>query len=673
MATGVRSKYHIAINGNGFMLRGAPGAPVYAKDDAPLLVQNLRFAARFGLDDFTQSQLNGNGWSYWTQTDWTGGFQTIKWNDNGSYRDGQAVDGLIKYGNISLQNAFISAGSISGGHTLGAYNVANGKLLLGTVKGAGGAKIFGMTSASVISQISASVGISAVNSMSKFNSYTLMGLTRTSGTLKTLVGYNGVGLSAFRSSASVVRAVKGIGARAYFSEYNNAISGDVLLWLTSLSAANTSAGVTSAYSAGQGIKIPRIENLNGIPYFMTDEVGKVTLYRFDELAQQAFPIYTFDNLTNYGTKKYLSYMVITGTSNAKSVAYAFNGSQLLQIFNDQLRDPSYDFSRPFEFLGNLQVKGAQWDSQSWFPGLYGKFASVTYTPFANFANRPYGFALTGSVMKIGYQTSGKYNISGNVVSSQYGGDIAAIDKLENSIFLTFDTLSAGMTIEAFNSPDEGKSFTSIGKASYSQDGPVSSKRIYFPTGMVQKLWNYKVALVGNGNNTPVLQDITHEFRPVPDLKKRWQLSIDGGDNISLLNKQQEQRDGKALMSQLWMEREAKRTVTFEDVDGFSVALVSAMSISATSARVGNVRFMPPQGRMRVLKNGVAEEMYYTSADGGRILGIQRSRKATLARAYTSADKIDNFYTINVVDVHEQINDTDQDKTESIAQLILLEV
>lgn len=668
MATGVRAKYHIAINGNGFMLRGGPQAPVYTKDDAPTIVQNLRFADRFGLGDFSQSQLNGNGWSYWTQTDWTGGFQTIKWVDNGSYRDGQAIDGLIKFGNISIQNAFISAAKISGGHTLASYLPANGKLILGTVKGPGGAKIFSLTSANTIAQISASIGISAVNSMSKFNKWTLMGLTRLSGTKKTLVGYNGTVLSGFRSSASVVRSVKGIGIRAYFSEFNSILSGDVLMYTSNLSA------YTSAYAAGLGQKITRIENLNGIPYFMTDESSRVTLYRYDELSQQAFPIYTFDNLTNYGTKKYLSYMVITGTSNGKSVAYAFNGSQLLQIFNDQLRDASYDFSRPFEYLGNLQVKGAQWNSQSWFPGLYGKFANVQYTPFANFANRPYGFATSASIIRIGYQTSAKFNSSGYVVSSQYGGDIAAVDKLRNSVFLTFYPLSAGHTIEVLRTEDEGRTFSSIGKASFSQDGGVSSKRVYFPSGSVSKLWNYKVVLATtSGNSTPVLQDITHEFRPAPDLKKRWNVSIDAGDSISLLNKQREQRDGKSLMSQLWMEREMKRTVTYEDVDAFSVQLVSAMTAAATSARVRDVRFMPPQGRMRVLKNGVAEEMYYTSADGGRILGITRSRKSTLAQSYTSANTIDNFYTVNVVDVHEEINDTDQNKTESIARLVLLEV
>ena len=77
--------------------------------------------------------------------------------------------------------------------------------------------------------------------------------------------------------------------------------------------------------------------------------------------------------------------------------------------------------------------------------------------------------------------------------------------------------------------------------------------------------------------------------------------------------------------------------------------------------------------MRVRKSNQNEEMTYTSADGGRIRGITRAQKWTLARAYTSADKVDNFYNVYVTDVKEQLNNTDQNKTESIAQVVLLEV
>ena len=110
--------------------------------------------------------------------------------------------------------------------------------------------------------------------------------------------------------------------------------------------------------------------------------------------------------------------------------------------------------------------------------------------------------------------------------------------------------------------------------------------------MITKLWNWKAQLVGPGTTTPTLHDVTFEYRPVPDLKKRWSLSIDAGDEVMLLNKQREQRDGKSLVSDLWLEKEAKRTVVYEDVDSFSVNFVSAMTSANTSARVDKTQWMP---------------------------------------------------------------------------------
>lgn len=183
------------------MLRGAPTQPRYVKEQAPSLVNQL------GVGDLSYNQLNGSGWSYWTQTDWSGGFQRLKWKDDASFEDGQAVDVLAKYGEVTLQNSFTSGVSISGSHKFGAYNVHDGNLLLGSIK-AGAAKVFKITSAHSLSTLSAYAGISAVNSMSRFKNDTLIGLTRTSGSLKTLVKYNGAAVSAFRSTNPIVRAVK---------------------------------------------------------------------------------------------------------------------------------------------------------------------------------------------------------------------------------------------------------------------------------------------------------------------------------------------------------------------------------------------------------------------------------------------------------------------------------
>ena len=660
MATGVRTRYHVAINNKGFMLRGAPTSPRYVKEPAPSLVNQL------GVGDLSYNQLNGSGWSYWTQTDWSGGFQRLKFKDDASFKDGQAVEVLKKYGEVSLQNAFTSALSISGSHSYGASNVHDGNLILGSVK-SGAAKVWKVTSAHSLSTLSAYAGISAVNSMSRFKTDTLIGMTRTSGSLKTLAKFNGSSISAFRSTNPIVRSVKGIGIRAYISEFETATSGDRLSYSTTLSA------WTSAYFAGKNRKISLVEELNGAPYFFIEDGQRVEFYRWDEYAERAYPIYSWSNLTNYGVTHYLSFLIITGSSNGKKVAFSFNGALLKSIFDDQLIDTSYDFSKPFVFNDNLQAKGAQWDGQFWSPGLYGKYATVQYTPFTNFANRAYGFAITGSLLKVAYTDTTKYAISGSVVSSEFGSNIGGIDKLVNSVNINMKALATGQTIEVYRSTDGGSSFTSIGKAQFSVDGAITKKNIYFPSGFITKLWNWKAQIVGPGTTTPTLQDITFEYRPIPDLKKRWTLGLDAGDEISLLNRQKEQRDGKALIGELWLEKQAKRTVVFEDVDGFASNLASAMSSTATSALVSTTRFMPPKGRIRCVVSGQVEEMTYTSANGNVVKGISRGQKGTLARAYTTAHTLDNFYNAIVTDVREQINDTDQNTTESVAQVTLLEV
>lgn len=660
MATGVRSRYHIGIDSIGFMLRGAPSSPRYVRERAPTLVNQL------GVGDLNYNQLNGSGWSYWTQTDWSGGFQQLKFKDNGSFKDGQAVDVIKKYGEAVLQPGWTSAAQISGSHSYGAHGVHNLDLLFGTVK-AGAAKIFKLTSANAISTLSAYTGISAVNSMSRFKDNTLIGLTRTSGSLKTLAKYNGSAVSAFRSANPIVRAVKGLGIRAYTGERVASLSGDVLYYSTDLST------FTSAYQAGKNRNISKIDDVNGSPYFFITEGKRVELYRWDEFAERAYIIYTWENLTNFGIRKYLSMMVITGTSNSKSVAFAFNGARLWSIFEDQILDTSYDFSKPFEFEGNLQTKGATWDGAFWFPGIYGKLSGTVITPFENFTNRAYGFNNISTKMFLGYRDTTKFNISGFVESSEFGSNIGGVDKLVNSVDINSKALAANQTIEIYRSVDSGASFSSIGKASFSQDGAVTKKTLYFPSGFVTKLWEYKAQIVGPGTTSPTLLDVTFQYRPVPDLKKRWSLSLDAGDNIKLLNQLPEQRDGKGLVQQLWLQMEAKRTVILEDVDAFEITLVSAMTATDTTARVNNTRLMPPKGRVRVRKNNAVEEMTYTSADGGTLKGLSRGQKNTLARAYVANDLFDNNYNVIVTDMKEQINDTDQNKTESIANVVLLEV
>lgn len=671
MATGVRSLYHIAINSKGFMLRGAPSQPRYIKETAPALANQV------GAGDLSYASLAGSGWSYWTQTDWSGGFQQETWKDDATFKDGQAIDVLSEYGVTTLQNGWSSAFvRTSGGgksYVYGAHNIHFNKLLIG-LHNSISSRIISLTSANVSAAVETRNQTSSINSMTTFKNATIIGYTRTSAAssaVATIVRYAGgiIGSSeSIRTTNPKVHSVKGMGLRLYSGEYVNSLSGDILYYSTNLST------FTSAYQAGKGSIIKKIEELQGIPYFFVENGKQVHMFRYNELTEKPYPVYTWNNLTDWGIKNYLSYLVITGKSNSRAVAFSFNGTTLKQIFEDRLSDSTYDFSKPFEFQNNLQVKGATWDATAWVPGVYGKFdATRTWTPFEGFANTVYGFVTSGSKIYIGYRDTTKYAISGHIISSEFGSNIGGIDKLVNSVNINMDALATGQTIEVYRSIDGGSTFTSVGTAKFATDGAIKKKQFYIASGLVTKLWNYKTQFVGPGTSTPTLNDITFEYRLAPDLKKRWSLSLDAGDEVMLLNKQREQRDGKSLISDLWLEKEAKRTVVYEDIDAFSVNFVSAMTSANTSARVNNTQYMPRKGRMRVLQNGTIEEMTYTSADTGVVKGITRAQKGTVARAYTSTDTIDNFYNVFVTDVREQVNNTDQNKTESIAQITLLEI
>src|SRR5436190_13651577 len=124
MPSGVRSRYNVAINGKGFMLRGSPQSPSYSKQVAPTLLNQL------GSGDLSYNELNGAGWSYFAQTDWSGGFQRLKWKDDGSFKDGQGIDTINQFGNVRLQYNFTSAVSISGSHGYGSHQVHNNEMIL---------------------------------------------------------------------------------------------------------------------------------------------------------------------------------------------------------------------------------------------------------------------------------------------------------------------------------------------------------------------------------------------------------------------------------------------------------------------------------------------------------------------------------------------------------------
>jgi len=98
-----------------------------------------------------------------------------------------------------------------------------------------------------------------------------------------------------------------------------------------------------------------------------------------------------------------------------------------------------------------------------------------------------------------------------------------------------------------------------------------------------------------------------------------------------------------------------------------------MTSAATSCLVNTTNRFSKQGRVRAISGSVSEEMYYTSSAPNKLLGITRAARGTRARAYITGQTLKNDYDVLIHDIKTDVNFTDEVKTESIAQVLLIEV
>jgi hypothetical protein len=270
-------------------------------------------------------------------------------------------------------------------------------------------------------------------------------------------------------------------------------------------------------------------------------------------------------------------------------------------------------------------------------------------------------------------TSGfKATLAKNFIVLNQMSPVTKIDKLLHSITLVFDALATNESIRVDYSIDNRANWTTLATISKTTEGTNTKREIILPGAVVYSdIW-IRVFIGATASTTPNIRDLIVAYKAIPDYRNRWVLRLNANDAFSLLNRQKEQRSGKDLMEELWTARQLKQTVLFEDLDYRETTLVSSMPSGATSATVASTRQMPRAGRIRVVSGGVAEEMIYTSAMTNKILGITRARRGTRARAYAVGTTVKNDYDVYIDDMNTHISFTDENKTEGIVQVSLLE-
>lgn len=678
-----KGKFHVALDGVGLMLQGAPAAPGYLMKNSPV------YGTRFASGDRDYNDLSQ--WWYLTQTDWSGGIKnTFSFADDAKFYYSSNVDVRTKPGTIRLERQISLVRTATekitdvklvnaGGSSEILYNNGGVAYLLssGVTKFSGGGDLVFLHShrgyiwnlGSVVQQASA-VGssVSAISQTSSINA---------------VIDGN---ISSAGSAVSVgdVLYIFGISS-----------TDKVFCVKTSVAEPSSSSDFTLVFEMSRrnnsGAKVVGAELLGDQIVFMVGGSPQWSLFSLDISSGVATLIQDFDNCIQLGVynrgsryiRALLGKLVITvlkGTiSNGKGDIYTYDGSSLTKIYSTD--EVKYGFtSSSYEAVGFLRGGATIHGNNAYWGNLvydgshlynwikdYGDEIAVGHVPIGSNGDDLiytadlnvtsgsddqeliYSYEPAGTTYKDGA------NSEAFLIFNQHD-KLQSIDKLMNEINLGFEKLASGQEVKVYYAdipeplPDISN-WTLLGSATYSNDGgTVQFKRMKFPVGTIaKKIW-FRVNLVGSGSNTPAITDFTLEYIPIPDYKKEWTLRINAGDEVKTLAGRLVETTGRELKSRLERAWWTKSQLDFQDLDYATTLLNGSLNSSSTTITVDNTYDFPEQGRL-IVDN---EEITYTGKTPTTFTGCTRGARGTRATTHLDNAVINNSYRVIIVNIDERV-------------------
>jgi len=230
--------------------------------------------------------------------------------------------------------------------------------------------------------------------------------------------------------------------------------------------------------------------------------------------------------------------------------------------------------------------------------------------------------------------------------------IATVDKLVYSVNIVFKPLEEDQKIVLWYSLDGGLTWESLGEVSEAVDGgEIITKTFLFPENTIVKKVMLKVGIEDtSGTSTPVFEDISMAYYPVPDYKQRWEIRVQCFDDLVLLDgKTQEAKRGEELRNILngyWRNREI---VEFQDVDFAETELSANITVDEDTIPVLSAASFPEKGIIRI----GAEKIKYDGKSGVTFLNCVRGYGGTIAKGHTEADVCSNSYKTIITNYSER--------------------
>lgn len=659
--------YHVALNGVGIILQGAPGAPGYRVTQAPL------YNARFGQGDRSYSDFSF--WWFWAQTSFLGYKQDKVWEDDGFFYESEGVDVSSDNGAVRLSYKQNGTGSVaktiimSDGGNAGSATVLVGRnttdakmLAIGT----DGSTIWQDTATGANEKILCSaelgdgemyIGCKTVGSGASMlkkgsgSSFADVGTHSAGGGIYQIVPYNaGDSLYLFTLSAGIYVYSRSAGTFTQKkTSYPYGLSASALpfgstphgkyCWLIgdriyfTLQEGSLKKTQLWAYDIGDDVYVlinsfeagespQRIIEFNGSLYLF--DPGGFT-YRLRVLKYNP-NVGSLERLIEIGRDGGTTALVANPTKDAKGIYFVVDdGTSDYQAWRmDVDENFSSGISPPVTHSAAVDLI---------FVGGNGAF--VWSKDGQSGVN---GIAADDQLPQNDYQTLGYFK------TSIFDGTIPAMDKLFNDVIINFSALRSGESIQASYSIDGGVNFVTLGTADYSVDGAISSKLFPFGNAVVSKKMMLRFRLLGDGSTTPQFNDYSVRYVPSPNCTKQWDLRINAGDDVRRLNGalvNKVARELKGLIESSWW---TKSVLDFQDLDYAATQLNGSLSVSATTVTVDSTVGFPEQGRL-LIDN---EQILYTGLTPRTFTGCTRGARDTRAAAHSDNAVVSNAYKVIIV-------------------------
>lgn len=678
-----KGKFHVALDGQGLILQGAPDRIAYQQGQAPL------YGQRFASGDRSYNDLSS--WWYFVQTSWSAGIKdTVSWLDDAKHYFSTNIDTFSENGAIKLSRLPVLSNTFTENIVCGceAEVAASTNKYIGTEDASGSGKpIIYKESGGSWSDISSSQLTSNNNIIAHLSGRagilwaSIVGVATTNVVL-TYTGSAWTDQSANLYNGGATISFQPTGSRAHITYQNTqyVFVDDILNFKYAL--VKTTA--TNPSGTGDWSKVFEVLNTTGIPvdacifdskiYYLLKRGSVAELRCYDIANAVDTQVNVFQNATLefWGRcGKYLSVLAgkLIVTIPTKEIWQITSDGALTKIF--AVDDYKYNTlgaeARAYLYFGCVVADNKAFWGNLMYDGTYfhNTWKEVTDASTSNVNTL---FTDANGVIWHSDSVNPKKLYSYSLTNATYKGtadknylvfsnfdNISGIDKMAYSATVIFKPLASGQKIAIEYTTGEltsGTTWTVLGSASAAVDGTsVTDKTLYFPVGTnFKKIWIRVKLEASSGTDTPTMTDFVMEYLPTPSYKKNWTINVNVADEVKTLAGRLVETTARELKGKLERSWWTKSVLDFQDLDYVGTQLNGSLNNSTTTITVDSTKDFPEQGRIRIED----EEITYTGKTQYTFTGCTRGARSTRALAHADNTVVNNAYKVIITDMSSRV-------------------